>query len=50
LGIARKFIERIEKRMGPNNAHSYEKQVTYRVLVKAIDIFGNDSSQVFEVE
>ena len=32
------------------NAHTYEKQGTYRVMVKGIDIFGNDSSQVFEVE
>jgi len=23
---------------------------TYRILVKVIDIFGNDTSQVFEVE
>jgi hypothetical protein len=33
-----------------SDAHAYEKQGTYRVLVKVIDIFGNDTSQVFEVE
>jgi adenine-specific DNA-methyltransferase len=30
--------------------HVYDAPGTYRVLVKVIDIFGNDTSQVFEVE
>jgi adenine-specific DNA-methyltransferase len=30
--------------------HAYDAPGTYRVLVKVIDIFGNDTSQVFEVE
>ncbi|MCP4405895.1 MAG: site-specific DNA-methyltransferase [bacterium] len=33
-----------------SDAHTYEKPGTYRILVKVIDIFGNDTSQVFEVE
>jgi adenine-specific DNA-methyltransferase len=33
-----------------SDSHACEKQGTYRVLVKVIDIFGNDTSQVFEVE
>jgi len=30
--------------------HVYEQPGTYRVLVKVIDIFGNDTSQMFKVE
>ena len=30
--------------------HVYETPGTYRILVKVIDIFGNDTSQVFETE
>jgi adenine-specific DNA-methyltransferase len=30
--------------------HVYEAPGTYRILVKVIDIFGNDTSQVFELE
>jgi hypothetical protein len=30
--------------------HTYEKAGKYRVLVKVIDIFGNDTSQAFDVE
>jgi SAM-dependent methyltransferase len=30
--------------------HVYEHAGTYQVMVKVIDIFGNDTSQVFEVE
>jgi hypothetical protein len=29
--------------------HIYEKPGRYRVLVKVVDIFGNDTSQAFEV-
>jgi DNA modification methylase len=30
-------------------AHTYEKAGKYRILVKVIDIFGNDTSQAFDV-
>jgi hypothetical protein len=30
--------------------HTYEKSGKYHILVKVIDIFGNDTSQVFDVE
>jgi adenine-specific DNA-methyltransferase len=33
-----------------SDSHTYEKAGTYRVLVKVIDIFGNDTSQAFDVE
>ena len=33
-----------------SDPHTYEKQGKHRILVKVIDIFGNDTSQVFEVE
>ena len=32
------------------DAHTYEKAGNYRILVKVIDIFGNDTSQAFDVE
>lgn len=38
--------ERHRVKTGP---HVYEGPGTYRVLVKVIDIFGNDTSQVFKV-
>lgn len=33
-----------------SDPHTYEKEGKYRILVKVIDIFGNDTSQVFEAE
>jgi len=33
-----------------SDPHTYEKRGKWRILVKVIDIFGNDTSQVFEVE
>jgi DNA modification methylase len=33
-----------------SDSHTYDKPGNYRVLVKAIDIFGNDTSQAFDVE
>lgn len=33
-----------------SDAHTYGKPSKYRVLVKVIDIFGNDTSQAFDVE
>lgn len=32
-----------------SDSHAYEKPGEYRVLVKVIDIFGNDTSQAFDV-
>ncbi|HWQ39371.1 MAG TPA: DNA methyltransferase [Burkholderiales bacterium] len=33
-----------------SDAHTYEKPGKYRILVKVIDIFGNDTSQAFDVD
>jgi hypothetical protein len=33
-----------------SDPHTYEKSGRYRILVKVIDIFGNDTSQAFDVE
>ncbi len=33
-----------------SDPHAYEEPGRYRVFVKVVDIFGNDTSQVFEVE
>lgn len=33
-----------------SDSHSYEKPGNYRVLVKVIDIFGNDTTRVFDLE
>ena len=33
-----------------SDANAYEKPGKYRILVKVIDIFGNDTSQAFDVE
>lgn len=33
-----------------SDSHSFEKPGEYRILVKVIDIFGNDTSQAFDVE
>ena len=33
-----------------SDAHGYDKAGKYRILVKVIDIFGNDTSQAYEVE
>jgi DNA modification methylase len=33
-----------------SDAHRYDKTGKYRILVKVIDIFGNDTSQAFDVE
>jgi hypothetical protein len=38
------------KLMLASGAHTYEGPGTYRILVKVIDIFGNDTSQGFDVE
>jgi adenine-specific DNA-methyltransferase len=33
-----------------SDAHTYEKPGRYRVLVKVVDIFGNDTTQAFDVD
>ena len=33
-----------------SDIHTYEKPGKYNIMVKAVDIFGNDTSQTFEVE
>ena len=33
-----------------SDAHAYERAGKYRILIKVIDIFGNDTSQAFDVE
>ena len=33
-----------------SDPHAYEKPGRYHVLVKVIDIFGNDTSQGYDVE
>lgn len=33
-----------------SDPHTYDKPSKYRILVKVIDIFGNDTSQAFDVE
>jgi hypothetical protein len=33
-----------------SDPHTYERSGTHQVLVKVIDIFGNDTSQAFAVE
>jgi adenine-specific DNA-methyltransferase len=33
-----------------SDRHPYDKPGTYTIMVKVIDIFGNDTSQTFEVD
>ena len=33
-----------------SDTHTYESPGSYRILVKVIDIFGNDTSQAYDVE
>ena len=33
-----------------SDPHTYEEPGKYRILIKVIDIFGNDTSQAFDVE
>ena len=45
------FRTRKERKLTLNSEpHQYKKAGTYRILVKVIDIFGNDTSQAFDVE
>lgn len=45
------YRTRKERKLPLNSdAHTYEKPGEYRILVKVIDIFGNDTSQSFGVE
>lgn len=42
-------IRKDRSRALASDPHTYEKGGKYRILVKVIDIFGNDTSQAFEV-
>ena len=33
-----------------SDSHTYEQAGQYRILVKVVDVFGNDTSQAFDVE
>ena len=45
------FRTRKERKLAlTSDLHKYDKPGKYRVLVKVIDIFGNDTSQAFEME
>lgn len=45
------YRTRKERRLSlTSDPHTYDKAGKYRVLVKVIDIFGNDTSQVLDVE
>jgi len=45
------YRTRRERKLPPaSDPHTYEKPGKYRILVKVIDIFGNDTSQAFDVE
>jgi adenine-specific DNA-methyltransferase len=45
------FRTRNDRRLAlASDAHTYEKPGAYSIVVKIIDIFGNDTSQAFDVE
>jgi len=45
------YRSRVERKLPLiSDPHTYEKPDKYRILVKVTDIFGNDTSQAFEVE
>lgn len=45
------FRTRKERKLAlASDPHTYDKPGKYRILVKVIDIFGNDTSQAFDVE
>ena len=33
-----------------SDSHTYDESGTYTIMVKVVDIFGNDTSQTFDVE
>jgi hypothetical protein len=43
-------LQSLQLRRAPRRARSYEKLGEYRIVVKIVDIFGNDTSQAFAVE
>ena len=50
-GSYQTYRTRKERKLPLNSdAHAYERPGKYRILVKVIDIFGNDTSQAFDVE
>ena len=45
------YRTRMDRRLSlSSDPHRYERPGKYRILVKVIDIFGNDTSQAFDVE
>ena len=45
------YRTRKERRLAlASDAHAYEAPGTYRIAVKVVDIFGNDTTKVFPVE
>jgi adenine-specific DNA-methyltransferase len=45
------FRTRNDRRLAlASDAHTYEKPGAYSIVVKIINIFGNDTSQAFDVE
>lgn len=45
------FRTRKERKLAlTSDLHKYDKPGKYRILVNVIDIFGNDTSQAFDVE
>ena len=45
------YRTRKDRTLAPkSDPHTYEKAGKYTIMVKVVDIFGNDTSQAFEVE
>jgi len=44
------FRTRKNPKLGTKATHTYEQPGTYKVLVKVVDIFGNDTTKMVEVE
>jgi hypothetical protein len=44
------FRTRKDPKLATEATHTYEKTGTYKVLVKVVDIFGNDTTKMVEVE
>jgi len=44
------FRTRKNPKLQTNTVHTYQKRGTYKVLVKVVDIFGNDTTKLLEVK
>lgn len=47
--------QRLKRQLGmpyllPSGNHEYEKKGRYKIAVKVIDIFGNDTTKVMEIK